>query len=147
AMDELRARGLVDYVASWIAAERPLLGICLGFQLLFEASEEHQGATGFGFFDGTVRRLDAPGQKIPQIGWNDVRADGALRFADGHYYYFVHSFAAPATVPGADVATAEYGQSFAAAACRGQVWGAQFHPERSGRRGLEFLQTFLEQAR
>ena len=142
-MDELGARGLTGPIRSWLADDRPFLGICLGFQLLFESSTENEGADGFGVFSGVVDRLNGPDLKVPQIGWNDITATSApLDAFSGCYFYFVHSFAAPESVA-APHATTTYGRQFASAVVQGNVWGAQFHPERSGQDGLRFLQQFM----
>jgi len=124
-----------------------LLGICVGFQLLFEAGEEFGVTDGLGLLPGRVTRLPAV-VPVPHIGWNrlhDLTAHPLLAgLGAGRHFYFVHSYA-PADVPG-DVclARATHGRSFAAVAARGRVMGTQFHPERSGAAGLRLLANFLE---
>lgn len=127
----------------------PFLGICVGFQLLYEGSEEDPGAAGLGVLAGTVRRLPA-GVKHPQMQWNvlepvEGRRQGLLAgLPDPAWVYFVHSYA-PA--PTADTtATCEYGGTITAAAARGPVWGTQFHPEKSGSVGLGLLANFVAAA-
>jgi glutamine amidotransferase len=138
----------IDRIRSHIALGRPLLGICLGMQWLFDASDEAPEIRGVGVFSGSCTRLEANGTrplKIPHVGWNnlDVRrhdwiADG---IADGTQVYFTHSYAAPVT--GDLVASAEHGSRFAAIVQRGNVAGVQFHPEKSGDAGLRILRNFV----
>jgi imidazole glycerol phosphate synthase glutamine amidotransferase subunit len=144
AMRRLTRARLVDPILSWIAADRPYLGICLGLQLLFEESDE-DGAATFGVLAGRTRRLDgAP--TLPHIGWNQVdRTRPHPAFAgidDGSDFYFVHSYAGDAA-PDLALATTEHGGRFVSAVARGQLLGVQFHPERSGDDGLRFLGQFV----
>jgi glutamine amidotransferase len=126
---------------------QPLLGICLGMQLLFEYSEEGDVPC-LGLLPGRVRRLrGAPGRRVPHMGWNRLRARGRDPLAaglDGEHAYFVHGYAAPA---GSEFALAysTHGESFPALVSRGRLCGAQFHPERSGKTGARLLENFLEQ--
>lgn len=149
AMRRLRRAGLVEPIRAWIAADRPFLGICLGLQLLFDASDE-DGTTTLGAIAGrTVRLTDAP--TLPHIGWNQVRSVRSHPLfddiPDGAEFYFVHSYAGRPIDPGDVVATTEHGGSFVSAVARGHVLGVQFHPERSGRDGLRLLDDFLGFAR
>jgi glutamine amidotransferase len=129
--------------------KRPLLGICLGLQWLFEGSEEAPDLPGIGLLPGHCHLLRAPGLKVPHVGWNtlDTIAEGAaaprvLRdVPDQAYAYFTHSYVAPVT--DACVATSTHGQTFAAVVERGLVMGAQFHPEKSGDVGLAILRNFV----
>lgn len=129
--------------------KRPLLGICLGLQWLFEGSEEAPDLPGIGLLPGHCHLLRAPGLKVPHVGWNtlDTMAEGAaaprvLRdVPDQAYAYFTHSYVAPVT--DACVATSTHGQTFAAVVERGLVMGAQFHPEKSGDVGLAILRNFV----
>jgi glutamine amidotransferase len=141
AMEQIRARGLVDTLR---ALTQPVLGICLGMQLLFERSEEEDTEC-LAIVPGQVRRLDpAPGRPVPHMGWSRLAvADPAIGLADGDYVYFAHSFACD-TGP-ETVATAHYGRPVPAALRRANWWGAQFHPERSGPAGARFLEAFLSQ--
>ena len=127
---------------------RPLLGICLGLQWLFEGSDEAPGVPGLGAVRGTCRRLPA-GQKVPHVGWNALTMQRSSRLLDGlregTYMYFTHTFAAPVT--DACVALTTYGVSFAAAVERGTLFGVQFHPEKSGEAGLRILANFIGIAR
>ncbi|HTR74274.1 MAG TPA: imidazole glycerol phosphate synthase subunit HisH [Solirubrobacterales bacterium] len=145
AMELIRERGLDELIAARAAAGTPILGICLGLQLLFERSEELGGADGLGLLPGEVVALDAPGLKVPHIGWSPVRweRDSALSvgIASETPFYFVHSFAP--RPGGADLlGSAEYGARFACAAERDNVFGVQFHPEKSSAAGLRLLANF-----
>ena len=146
-VEQLRQRGLWEPIADWLRAERPFLGICLGYQLLFESSEETPGVAGFGRFGGAVRRFSAPGLKVPQIGWNALhftRPDARLwrGLENGSYVYFVHSYYPQPTEQGAVAATTDYGEPFAAAIEQGSTMGVQFHPEKSQDAGLAMLRNF-----
>jgi glutamine amidotransferase len=143
--DALRASGLDAAARRAIEDGVPFLGICVGFQLLYEGSEESPAAAGLGVFGGTVRRLRGP-VKVPQMQWNVlVRREGASGLLAGMgprpWLYFVHSYAPP--VAEETVATCDYGGTVAAAAERGPVWGTQFHPEKSGTSGLAVLANFV----
>lgn len=140
AMEQIRARGLE---APLRALKQPVLGICLGMQLLFEASQEEDTAC-LGIVPGRVRRLDpAPGRPVPHMGWSRLAVhDESLGLASGDYVYFAHSFACDAGP--ATVASAEYGREIPAAVRKDNWTGAQFHPERSGEAGARFLRSWLE---
>lgn len=146
-VDQLRQRGLWDPLADWLRSGRPYLGICLGYQLLFESSEESPDVDGLGFFGGSVRRFSMPGVKVPQIGWNQLsftQPDARLwrGLPDGTNVYFVHSYFPVPEERRIVAATTEYGESFAAAVEEGAVMGVQFHPEKSQSTGLEMLRNF-----
>jgi len=145
AMDELRARRLDKLVQRRAADGVPVLGICLGMQLLFESSDEHDGAHGLGLLPGAVRYLRAP--KLPHIGWNLVswERDSALNVGlDGpRAFYHVHSLA-PDT--DAVLGWGEYGERFATVVGRDNVFGVQFHPEKSSADGLALLANFTRLA-
>jgi imidazole glycerol-phosphate synthase subunit HisH len=136
-------------VADWLAGGRPLLGICVGMQLLFEASEEGPVTGGVGALPGKVRRLGG-GVKIPHIGWNQVTVrPGSRLFAglpDGARFYFVHSYA-PEPDGEAVAAVCDYGGRFAAAVESQNLFGTQFHPEKSGHAGLALLVNFVNEVR
>lgn len=149
AMRRLRAQGLDQLCLDWAARERPLLGICLGMQLLFSSSTENEGADGLGLLEGEIRELDAPGRKVPHIGWEPVRWERASRLAGDRDepetpFYFVHSLAAHPEHAEDVVGTAEWGERFVAVVERGSIMGAQFHPEKSSAAGLRLLQNFVE---
>lgn len=139
AMRQARARGLDRVLAD---VRQPLLGICLGMQLLFEETEE-EDTRGLGLIPGRVRRLDpAPGRPVPHMGWSPLTVDGdAFGLRDGDHVYFAHSFACD---DGASTAaSADYGRTIPAVVRSGNLTGAQFHPERSGEPGARFLQGWL----
>ncbi len=142
-MSRLEKAGIVDTIRE---LQQPLLGICVGMQLLFEASEEGDVAC-LGLLPGRVRRFhDRTGLPVPHMGWNQLefsRASPLLKdIQNGDYVYFVHSYAAP--VSDLTLATTQYGESFAAVVQRGNVYGAQFHPERSAKVGAQLLNNFLQ---
>ncbi len=144
----LQTRGLWAPLAAWLAADKPFLGICVGYQMLFDESEESPGVRGFGFFAGKVKRFTTPGLKVPQIGWNQLDlADPACPLWRGlpaqPHVYFVHSFfPAPAEVA-VITSRSTYGETFAASATRGRASGVQFHPEKSQAVGLAILRNFI----
>jgi glutamine amidotransferase len=146
AMQSIRGLALDELIAERLAAGVPMLGICLGMQLLFERSVELGGAEGLGLLAGEVRPLDAPGLKIPQIGWNAVSWRRASRLCAGLPdpcgFYHVHSFAPAPSDDGDTLATADYGSTFVTAVEREPVYGVQFHPEKSGPAGLRLLDNF-----
>ncbi len=144
----LQTRGLWEPLAAWLAADKPFLGICVGYQMLFDESEESPGVRGFGFFAGKVKRFTTPGLKVPQIGWNQLdltdRADPLWRGLPAQpHVYFVHSFF-PAPAEAAVITSrSTYGETFAASAARGRASGVQFHPEKSQAVGLAILRNFI----
>ena len=140
AMANLAAAGLSGAIRDAALSGRPFLGICLGMQILFSRSEEDGGVDCLGVFDGQVRRFPpAPGFKVPEMGWNTVEG---LREGVAPEYYFVHSYYAE-VVP-ETVGVSEYaGVRFTAMARRGSLWACQFHPEKSGRIGLDFIRDWL----
>jgi len=151
-MAGLRRIGGEKVIASRIEGERPVLGICVGMQVLFTAGVEHGVRTeGCGVFPGTVERLDAP--VLPHMGWNTIAPpDGSVLFAgipDGTRFYFVHSYAlrmadaAPLLDAGAKITVTEHGEPFAAAVELGTVAATQFHPEKSGDAGAQVLANWL----
>ncbi len=146
AMAAIRARGLDELLADRVGAGVPLLGLCLGMQLLFDSSEEHGGATGLGLLAGGVRRLNAPGLKLPHIGWSELRWLRATPLSEGlpepAYLYHVHSFAPWPADEEVVLATAGYGEPFAAIVGQGNVYGTQSHPEKSSAHGLALLGNF-----
>jgi imidazole glycerol-phosphate synthase subunit HisH len=146
AMSAIRDLGLDGLMSERVEARVPTLGICLGMQLLFERSVELGGADGLGFLAGEVGPLDAPGLKIPQIGWNEISWKRASRLTcalpDPCAFYHVHSFAPRPSNPDDVLATAGYGGEFVTAVEREPVYGVQFHPEKSGPHGLRLLGNF-----
>ncbi len=150
AAKKLRESGLADLIKELAAAGKPLLGICLGMQMLFEKSYEYGEHTGLGLIPGNVRPIRdviPADYKIPHIGWNDLhlkQENPIFKYIfQGDCVYFVHSFYA-ADCDDHVVATAEYGAELTAAVARGNVYGCQFHPEKSGNAGLSILKAFAE---
>jgi glutamine amidotransferase len=135
----------IDAILARVGEGRPLLGICLGMQWLFEGSEEAPELRGLGLLGGQCYRLRAKNVKIPHVGWNslDIQRDSSILedVQSGSQVYFTHSFVAPVT--GDTVAVTEHGEPFAAVVQRGHVTGVQFHPEKSGDVGLQVLRNFL----
>jgi glutamine amidotransferase len=149
AMRNLDALGLPDLVRELTSQSTPLLGICLGMQLLFDSSDELGGARGLGLIAGEVTRLNAAGRRIPHIGWNEVRFERPSPLtahlpSAGCAFYHVHSFAARPQSAADVVGTADYGERFVTIVGRGAVLGVQFHPEKSSRHGLRMLRNFVE---
>lgn len=151
AMQALRASGVIPALHAFAESGKPLLGICLGMQALFDGSEEGPGVAGLGLIPGMVRRLPDCGLKIPHMGWNTLEAAKPsplwANLPAGPYVYFVHSFACAAEDPGDVLATTDYGVRFHAAVQRENVIGMQFHPEKSGRVGQQLLQNFVAMTR
>jgi glutamine amidotransferase len=147
AMERIRQSGLDEFVAGRVQAGVPVIGICLGMQLLFESSVENEGSTGLGLVGGPVTPLSANGYKVPHMGWSPVRwaheSELTAGLGDAPPFYFVHSFA-PRPADDADVlGTADYGETFACAVERPGVYGVQFHPEKSSSAGLGLLRNFV----
>ncbi len=148
-MKNLENTGLIDVIKEEIQNKKPLLGICVGLQLLFEESEESPGVKGLGIFKGSIAKIDAKGAKLPHIGWNSLDITGVkgdIDLFDGlkenSYVYFVHSYHANT---GEDIitATTDYGEKVTAAIARENVAATQFHPEKSGDVGLKILENFV----
>ena len=144
AMRRLRAAGLDDLIRERAADGVPVIGLCLGMQLLLERSAEHEGAAGLGLIPGEVRKLDARGLKLPHIGWNEVRWTRRSPLTDGlpdpATFYHVHSFAPERTEDA--VAVGDYGGEFVSIVARDRIFGCQFHPEKSSHAGLALLREF-----
>jgi glutamine amidotransferase len=147
-MANLRASGLDALITERVAAGVPLLGICLGMQLLFDSSTELGGDTGLGLVPGVVREIEAGGLSVPHIGWSEVRVERASALLPaGAPFYHVHSFCAVAAVAADVVGTTEYGERFVTVVERGCVHGVQFHPEKSSLDGLALLGRFTALSR
>ncbi|MDO5141748.1 MAG: imidazole glycerol phosphate synthase subunit HisH [Eubacteriales bacterium] len=146
AMDALHASGLTDAVCR-AAREKPFLGICLGMQMLFESSDEVRPCTGLGLLPGHITRIPTA-LKLPQIGWNalDILRPNAMTAGldRGAYVYFVHSFMAQPAVEDDLAAVTDYGARVPAMVARGELFGCQFHPEKSGEVGLTMLKNFAK---
>jgi len=145
AMNNLRAKKLQELIRDRVRYGTPLLGLCLGLQLLFSESEEFGRTLGFDFIPGKVKRLPAD-LKVPHIGWNQLhvkRPDPLLEgISEGSFVYFVHSYYAEAEEAGDVLATTDYGLEFTAIARKSNVWATQFHPEKSQEVGLRLLRNF-----
>jgi imidazole glycerol-phosphate synthase subunit HisH len=147
AMQRVREIGLDELVAGRIEAGVPVLGICLGLQLLFESSVENEGGRGLALLNGVVAPLEANGYKVPHIGWSPVRWEHDSRLTEGlgeeTPFYFVHSFAPRPATEGDVLGTAAYGERFTCAVERPPLYGVQFHPEKSSSAGLTLLRNFI----
>lgn len=149
AMGRLQQYGLADIIRESAKKGTPFLGICLGLQLLFNSSQESPGVAGLGLLQGQILKIpDSKGLKIPHMGWNSLEvAPGSALFkgiATGAYVYFVHSYYLQAENEEIVTASAEYGVHIHAAVERGNIFGCQFHPEKSGQEGLAILKNFIE---
>ena len=146
-MRNLEEYGLITPIMKSIASGKPFLGICLGLQLLFEESDEFGVHKGLGVIKGRVVRFkDAPGLKVPHMGWNEVTKakDSALLegIKDGEFFYFVHSYYAVPSDRSIDLTTTGYGVDFTSSVEAGNVMACQFHPEKSQKAGLRVLKNF-----
>jgi imidazole glycerol-phosphate synthase subunit HisH len=150
AMRAIRELGVDEAIRERHEAGVPILGICLGMQLLFESSTEMGGDTGLGLLEGTVEPLRASGLKVPQIGWNEVAWRGHSALSHGlparTPMYHVHSFAPRPSDPAVVAGTAHYGEEFVTAVSRERLFGVQFHPEKSSTHGLALLRNFAHAA-
>jgi imidazole glycerol-phosphate synthase subunit HisH len=148
----LQERGLFRPIRDWLTSQKKFLGICLGYQLLFQGSEESPGVEGLGLFEGTVQRFRAPGLKVPQIGWNRLtwtkQANEQFpELPSDPFVYFVHSYYPVPENKSIIAATAEYGEEFAAAVVAENLLATQFHPEKSQENGLAILRQFVSSLR
>jgi imidazole glycerol phosphate synthase glutamine amidotransferase subunit len=144
----LQERGLFRPIREWLTSQKKFLGICLGYQLLFQTSEESPGFEGLALFEGTVQRFRAGNLKVPQIGWNRLTwtKEAQERFPGlpgNPYVYFVHSYYPVPENSSIIAATAEYGEEFAAAVVADNLLATQFHPEKSQENGLAILRQFV----
>lgn len=148
AMKNLRSSGMDQVIRQAVEEQIPFLGICLGLQLLFEGSEESPGEQGLGILEGEILRIpDAPGLKIPHMGWNDLTFDHPGRLFAGipehTYVYFVHSYYLKARDASIVTASTHYSTAIHASVEQGNVFACQFHPEKSGSWGLKLLDNFI----
>ncbi|MHB9154326.1 MAG: imidazole glycerol phosphate synthase subunit HisH [Endomicrobiales bacterium] len=161
ALENLRRTGLDEAVRDVIAGDKPFLGICLGFQLLFSKSEEDGKHAGLGIVPGDVVRF-APSRgktgrkkalKVPHMGWNRVKSPALSRntmfggIPENSYFYFVHSYYGRPEDDDAVAGTTEYGVRFCSAVIKGRTWACQFHPEKSGAAGLKLLGNFVKEVK
>jgi len=147
AMENLRRNGMDDAIGEAVKAGKPLLGLCLGLQLLFAQSEEFGSHEGLNLIPGKVRKFSEPGLRVPHVGWNQIeggRENPLLEdIPEGSYFYFVHSFYVEPARSEDILRWTSYGRRFCSIACRDNVWGAQFHPEKSQDTGKKLLRNFL----
>ena len=151
-MLRLRESGLAEKVIEFAQTGRPLLGICLGMQMLLGESDEAPGATGLNLIPGKVRRFPEMGLKVPQIGWNDVafKQESVPLLAgleDKSFFYFVHSYYVCPDNAGAVIGETEYGVRYASIIGRDNIYGCQFHPEKSQNCGLQIVKNFITLSR
>lgn len=151
-MLRLRESGLAEKVIEFAGTGRPLLGICLGMQMLLGESDEAPGATGLNLIPGKVRRFPEMGLKVPQIGWNDVAFKQAsvpllAGLEDKSFFYFVHSYYVCPDDAGAVIGETEYGVRYASIIGRDNIYGCQFHPEKSQNCGLQIVKNFITLSR
>ena len=148
AMDKLNNYGLSEVLREVAKRQIPLMGICLGLQLMFESSEETPGVEGLGILKGKIVRLPDVGLKIPHIGWNNLKYPNKGRLfkdiPEDSYVYFVHSYYLQAEDPSIVVATTDYAAVIHAAVEQGNVFATQFHPEKSSDMGLKMLKNFID---
>jgi glutamine amidotransferase len=146
-INNLVARGFDDLVRERVAAGTPLLGVCVGMQMLFQESEEFGASRGLGFLRGRVRRFSAD-LVVPQVGWNQVRQQNSnplfAGISDSAFFYFVHSYYCEPTEPEVIAGETDYGGRYASVVARGNLFGVQFHPEKSQRDGLRMLANFAQ---
>jgi glutamine amidotransferase len=147
AMDNMQRNGMADVIHEIVRRGTPLLGICLGMQLLFEKGYEIEERDGLGIFKGKIERLPS-GLKTPHMGWNSLEIKRECKILkdveDGSFMYFVHSYYAVETGEEEVAATCDYGGVVPAVICKGNVFGTQFHPEKSGEKGLIIYKNFGE---
>lgn len=145
AMQALGEGGWIEPLIEFARSGRPFLGICLGMQILFELGEEHGEHIGLGLLSGRVVKFP-PGRKVPHMGWNSLRLEQTSSLLEGipneAYFYFVHSYYVEPSEKRDIVATSDYGIVFPAVVGKNNVWGAQFHPEKSSPWGLQLLTNF-----
>ena len=149
-MRNMESRGLVEPLKQWLQADRPFFGICIGYQLLFEGSEESPDTPGLGILSGQVGKFPKEkGLKVPHMGWNTAcptdANDPIWKDLDSDpYFYFVHSYFPQPTDASVVASTTDYGAPFASSVRKGNLFATQFHPEKSQHTGLQLLKNFLE---
>lgn len=151
-MKNFKASGLVDAVLRAVNSGKPVIGICVGLQIMFEGSDESPGVAGLGIFKGRVRKINAPELKIPHMGWNSltvnenasVNIDLFKNIRENPYVYFVHSYYAVPEDKSVITAKTVYGEEITAAVGKDNVIATQFHPEKSGNIGLSIIKNFVE---
>ncbi len=148
AMQELKKDGMAEAIVAAVKSKKTFLGICLGMQLLFETSEEAKNTRGLGLLKGTVRKFNQKGIKVPQMGWNQLKELQACpllnNVPDDSFVYFCHSYYPDPNDKEVIAATCDYGTPFAAVVWKENIYGVQFHPEKSQQIGLAMLKNFVE---
>jgi|UniRef100_A0A7V3VU38 imidazole glycerol phosphate synthase glutamine amidotransferase subunit len=146
AITKLRKAGILERLLEWLRGDKPYLGICLGLQLLFESSEEAEGINGFGIFKGRMKRFLT--SKIPQIGWNSIEVIKPSPIFNSQrkkvYFYFLHSYYLDTPEKDIVLARTVYGVSYPSVINKGNIYAVQFHPEKSGKAGLDLLKKWVE---
>jgi glutamine amidotransferase len=148
AMRRIREARYDELIPEFLASGKPVLGICLGMQVLFESSSEHEGSWGLGLLQGRVEGLDAGDLKVPQLGWNEVRWTRSSPLTEGlqnpSYFYFANSYSARVVNRDDLLGESDYGAPFTAVVEKAPLYGAQFHPEKSSTHGLRMLANFAK---
>jgi glutamine amidotransferase len=147
AVKKLNSSGLFESVKNWIKSDKPFLGICLGMQLLFEESEEStENIHGFGIFKGNVSRFKT--NKVPQIGWNQIQINRESKLfnniGSGSFFYFLHGYYVDPSDKNITITSTEYSINYTSAVNKGNIFGVQFHPEKSGENGLKLLKNWVD---
>lgn len=155
AVDHLKSKGLFGPIQEALQTGKLFLGICLGLQLLFEKSEESPRSRGLGYLKGSVVRFKSPRKrpfKVPHMGWNTIKINHSVKnpflkgISDGEFFYFVHSFFPVPSDSSLISTTTQYGKSFCSAVTGPNLFACQFHPEKSGNKGLRILRNFVRRA-
>ncbi|ACD83980.1 imidazole glycerol phosphate synthase subunit HisH [Candidatus Methylacidiphilum infernorum] len=151
-MKSLQDKGFLPFLKQWISTDMPFLGICLGYQILFEESSESDGDEGLGIFKGKVLRFPGGKEKVPHMGWNSVQIAKSSTYLEGissgDYFYFVHSYYPDVLQKEIILLQTDYGGvSFSSAISRGNLLATQFHPEKSHKKGIQLLTNFLYRAK
>ncbi len=147
-MSTLETKQFIEPIKAHIKLKKPFFGICLGFQILFEGSDEHGGSKGLGVYEGQFQEFIPSQLKVPQMGWNQLQVSSNSDMFEGltedAYVYFVHSYFLPNTTKTIVSAETDYGLNYVSAIQDGPIWGTQFHPEKSGEVGLSILKNFCK---